>query len=588
MTTSEGAGILARGLLVIMLCSLAQAQQPSSREDKSEETTTGAITGRVVNENGQPLANASVVVRTLGFQGQGQSTTTDGEGNFQLRGLDATAYLVFAAAPAYITMPRDPDSSQSAYSRVGESVRLELIKGGVITGLVSTSADEPVVSVRVRAYMVRDSNGQPPRVGIPFREQTTDDRGVYRIYGLAPGTYIVSAGGGSGNFSGFDMNAYDADAPTYAPSSPRETAAEVNVRAGEETGSVDIRYRGDPGHLVSGTARDAAASADSSFFIRLTPVSNIGAQMSISSFQPPGGRGFTFFGVADGDYDLTAQTFFPGGEINLSESRRIKVKGADLTGIELFTKPLGTVLGRVALVESKTPECKGKRRPLFAETVVSAWHNEKDRTKDQPQFVWGYGAPTLPDKQGNFTLRNLAPAQYRFSTRSFAKYWYLQSIALQPTVSPAAAAATASRAVDAARNWTLVKPGERVSGLILTLAEGAASFHGQIKLVEGQKLPSRLFVYLVPAEREKAEDVLRFFASQVAADGAFAINNLAPGRYWVIVKVVRENESSVLTKLRLPDESEARANLRREAEAAKTEIELKPCQNTLGSKLPLN
>jgi carboxypeptidase family protein len=588
MTSSEGSGIFVRALMVIMICSFAQAQQPSSRDDKAEELTSGAITGRVVNENGQPLANASVFVRPFGVPGQGRSTTTDGEGNFQLSGLDATAYLVSAATPAYITMPRDPDSSQSAYSRVGESVRLELIKGGVITGLVATSSDEPVVSVRVRAYMIRDSNGQPPRMGLPFREQTTDDRGVYRIYGLVPGTYIVSAGGDSGNFSGFNMNAYDADTPTYAPSSARDTAAEVNVRAGEETGSVDIRYRGEPGHLVSGTAKGVTASVDSSFFMRLTPVSEATGQMSISSFQPPGGRGFAFPGVADGDYDLIAQTFFPGGEVNLSDPRRIKVRGADVTGIELVTKPLGTILGRVALVESKTPECKGKHRPLFAETVVSAWHNEKDATKDQPQFVWALGAPTLPDKQGNFTLRNLAPGRYRFSTRSFAKYWYLQSISLQPAMTPAATAAMASRAVDAARNWTAVKPGERVSTLILTLAEGAASFRGQMKLAEGQKIPSRLFVYLVPAEREKAEDVLRFFASQVAADGAFAVNNLAPGRYWAVVRVAPETESGVLAKLRVPDESEARASLRREGEAAKTEIELKPCQNMLDYKLPLN
>jgi hypothetical protein len=588
MTTREGSVILARALLVLMLCSLAQAQQPSSREDKSEEPKTGAITGRVVNENGQPLANASVFLSAFGSQGQGRRTTTDGEGNFQLVGLDAMAYLLSAASPGYITMPRDPDSSQSAYSRVGESVRLELIKGGVITGLVSTSADEPVVFVMVRAYMIRDSNGQQPRMGIPFREQTTDDRGVYRIYGLAPGTYIVSAGGGSGSFPDFNMNAYDTDTPTYAPSSPRDAAAEINVRAGEETGSVDIRYRGDLGHIVSGSASGSAASGDSSFFMRLTSLSKLAGQMSISSFQPPGERGFVFFGVADGDYDLTAQIFFPGGEINFSEPRRIKVKGSDVTGIELVTKPLGTVLGRIALVESKTPDCKGKRRPLFAETVVSAWHNEKDSTKDQPQFVWGFGAPTLPDKQGNFTLRNLAPGQYSFRTRPFAKYWYLQSISLQPAVAPAATAAAASRAVDAARNWTVVKSGERVSVLILTLSEGAASFHGQIKLVEGQKPPLRLFVYLVPAEREKADDVLRFFASQVAADGAFAMNNLPPGRYWAIVKAARENESSVLTKLRLPDESEARGNLRREAEAAKTEIELKPCQNMVDYKLTLN
>jgi hypothetical protein len=45
---------------------------------------------------------------------------------------------------------------------------------------------------------------------------------------------------------------------------------------------------------------------------------------------------------------------------------------------------------------------------------------------------------------------------------------------------------------------------------------------------------------------------------------------------------------SPLTKLRLPDETETRAKLRRDAEAEKTEIEFKPCQNVTDYQLPLN
>ena len=51
----------------------------------------------------------------------------------------------------------------------------------------------------------------------------------------------------------------------------------------------------------------------------------------------------------------------------ISEPQRIKVRGADVTGIELTTKPLGSISGRVALEESKVPGCKGKRRPVFGE-----------------------------------------------------------------------------------------------------------------------------------------------------------------------------------------------------------------------------
>lgn len=587
MTTRRTKLVFVLAVLLITACSLAQAQQPPSKDEKSEELRTGAITGRVVNENGQALASALVSVRAYGSLTQGRNTTTDVEGNFQINGLDVGAYQVFAGAPAYITLPRDPDSSQSPYSRIGDSLRLELVKGGVITGVVTNAADEPVVYVIVRAHMIRDSLGQPPRSEVSNRQKATDDRGVYRIYGLTPGTYIVSAGNGGDYYSRFNTSAYDADVPTYAPSSIRDTAAEINVHAGEEISNVDIRYRGEQGRVVSGIAKGAGNPLESQFSVTLTTAASQGMRMNLTTFQPPGGRGFAFFGVADGDYDLTANMYTPGGDPNLSEPKRIKVRGSDITGIELLAKPLGTIVGRVALLESKLPECKAKRRPLFAETVISAWHNEKDATKDQPQFIWALGAPTVPDNQGNFTLRNLAPGQYRFSTRPFAKYWYLQSFSL-PAATSGASTGTTSKTVDAARTWTAVKPGDRISGLILTLAEGAASFHGQIKLVDGQKLPAKSFVYLVPAEREKAEDVLRFFALQVEADGTFAMNNLAPGRYWALARTARENESNILSKLRLPEESEFRANLRRDAETAKTEIEFKPCQNLLDYRLPLN
>ena len=143
-----------------------------------------------------------------------------------------------------------------------------------------------------------------------------------------------------------------------------------------------------------------------------------------------------------------------------------------------------------------------------------------------------------------------------------------------------------SRPFDAARNWTTLKSGERLSGLAITLAEGAASLRGQIDAAEGQKLPPKLFVYLAPAESERADDVLRYFAALGSGDGSFALNNLPPGRYWVIARTAGENESNVLSKLHLPDEAEARAKLLHEAATAKIETEFKPCQNVTDYRLP--
>lgn len=121
----------------------------------------------------------------------------------------------------------------------------------------------------------------------------------------------------------------------------------------------------------------------------------------------------------------------------------------------------------------------------------------------------------------------------------------------------------------------------------MTLTEGAASLRGEVTMQEGGTLPGRLYVFLIPAEREKTQDVLRFFAAPVSADKKIALNNIAPGRYWILIQPALEGASPTLTKLRLPDETEIRIRLLRDAEAVKNEIEFKPCQNVTGYQLPV-
>ena len=162
----------------------------------------------------------------------------------------------------------------------------------------------------------------------------------------------------------------------------------------------------------------------------------------------------------------------------------------------------------------------------------------------------------------------------------------MQSITLPPLATPAAKPSEPNRNQDAVSNWTTIKHGDRLSGLVVKIAEGAASLRGQITTEEGVTLPGRLYVYLVPTEREKIQDVLRFFAAPVFANRSIALNNIPPGHYLMVVRPALDSVRPTLTKLRLPNETETRASLRREAEAAKTEIEFKPCQNVTGYQLP--
>lgn len=573
------------GLTLVM--AFAAGVTVQSQDETQTVPATGTISGRVVTENGQPLPNAAVYLGASIPLFQPRIAITDSEGNFKVSGLDPSLYGISVSVPAYVPPFRDPNSPPSYY-RVGDSVTLNLMKGGVITGTILSSSGEPVVQVAVRAVLVRDSNRQQPKSTTYQLQKTTDDRGVYRIYGLLPGSYLVSAGGR--DTVNFLASAFDNDAPTYAPSSTRDTASEITVRAGEETGGVDIRYRGEPGHVVSGFVKGPTQPPSTSpINISLVQISNGAPLMSAVSFQMPNSKGFAFYGVGDGDYDLTAQ-FTPGpGEIMLSEPRRITLKGADITGIELSVKPLGSISGHVALETSNELECKDKRKPLFTETLVVAQRSEKGIPKDQARLFNYFSPQGSPNKSGDFQLRNLGLGQYNLNTRFFAKYWYLRSIEREGPAAPLGTgrAGPANRQTDVARTGVGLKFGERASGLILTLAEGAASLRGTVKLAPGENIPARLYVHLVPAEKENADDVLRFFAAEVNSDGTFVLNNLPPGRYWTVTRVAADSEFRLDAKVRAPDEAELRAQIRRAAEAAKTTLELKPCKNLNDYQLPL-
>jgi hypothetical protein len=88
-------------------------------------------------------------------------------------------------------------------------------------------------------------------------------------------------------------------------------------------------------------------------------------------------------------------------------------------------------------------------------------------------------------------------------------------------------------------------------------------------------------VYLVPAEPDKSDDVLRYFVSAIGEDQTFAFNNVPPGKYLALI----DAPSSPLSKLRLPESAPTRTKLRRTAEAKKSAIELKPCQNVTDYQL---
>lgn len=562
-------------LLSASLC--ATAQRGPEPAYAKVESKTGAITGRVVNENGQPHVNVDVLVRPVTPEGLPNThTSTNRDGVFKLSGLERGSYYVSAAVPAHI--PKSP-AARPVVFKDGDLVILVLVKGGVVTGTVTDQKGDPVVGIGVRVQMVSDESGRRYDDAGRNYENMTDDQGVYRVYGLPTGTYVVSADGSIEERSPLrrSVNGFAKDLPTYAPSSSREGADEISVRIGQEVSNVNIHYRGEHGSTISGIVNGLHVN-HRGYSLALTSIVEGGRRWN-SQFQ--GAGEFAFDGIPDGDYHLTAMAYWNDSTRSLSESIVLRVRGADIEGIELTTSPMASIEGRVVLevLKAPPPECTDKRQLQFPDTSVTAWHRVTEGTKKKPQFVWRAGGPVTPNAEGKLKFSNVAASEYYFTVRFSAQHWFLQSIAFAPL-------APDGKSIDATRTWTILKPGDRLSGLTFTLAQGAGLIRGEISLAEGQTLPEKTVAFLVPAEPKRADEVLSYYAAPVSSAGLFWLNNVAPGRYWILAQQGIDDTRYDVSKVRLPDGTEIRSSLRRAAEKAKTEIEIKPCQDVT-FRLPL-
>jgi hypothetical protein len=133
--------------------------------------------------------------------------------------------------------------------------------------------------------------------------------------------------------------------------------------------------------------------------------------------------------------------------------------------------------------------------------------------------------------------------------------------------------------MDASQNGVEVKSGEKVSGVELAIAEGAASLKGKVVPPdENAKLPRRIRVHLIPAEMTAANEALRYYEIIANNDGSFDLKNLAPGRYLLRLRAAEESESAAAPDRPAAWDAIERAKLRHEAEALKIDVELKPCQ----------
>jgi hypothetical protein len=243
-------------------------------------------------------------------------------------------------------------------------VDFHLPRGAVITGTVFDQHGHPAVGVRVAAQRYQFASGRWDMVGIG-RDNSTDDRGVYRLFGLPPGDYYVEA---SSRLTTSDPTR---SGSTYYPNSADLGSAQrISLRAAQERVGIDVSLAFSNTARVSGRVVDASglplASARSVSLVARNPS---GLRNRSAPIQPDGS--FVIEGVPPGEFTLYASTpdtegpvQFAMADLLMSGSAREQVvlrttTGATATGtiavaggidvpflpddLQLFTMPMGFV-----------------------------------------------------------------------------------------------------------------------------------------------------------------------------------------------------------------------------------------------------
>jgi hypothetical protein len=314
--------------------------------------------------------------------------------------------------------------------------------------------------------------------------------------------------------------------------------------------------------------------------VLLTSLST-GQVLAISAVQPgENTNAFAIYGVPDGDYEITAQRIDTNSvEVLTSAPRRVTVKGADVTGIGLRLAPMASISGKI-LLETAQTACENERKSTVEEVALAARRDTGAGAAVDPSALLQQDGSA--GAKGDFSIYNLQAGRYFIESKLPNENWFVKSIAANvpsSAASNAKGAASPPASNDIARNGVTLKSGEKLTGVTLTLSDGGASLRGKVvSEAAGARLPSRLRIHLIPAETTARDDVSRYTEAFVQSEGTFALNNIAPGRYWLIARAAPNDEPGDRPPARAAWDANERAKLRKEVEALSVEVELKACQ----------
>ena len=541
--------------VAVLLTLLAGIPSAWAQEPKE----TGKITGRVTLD-GKPARDITVIA-TLSFTDSSKivesflnksaslKATTDSDGLFRFEDVTAGKYRLTPFAP---TLVSDSQESGSDVTVTGgnttEGVNFSLSAGGVITGKVTDSDGRPAIGEKI-SLKAADSNpaavssvaAMMSTLGAAGRMYSTDDRGIYRIFGLRPGRYLVSAGSESDVFSTMFRLRPKRTQTFYPGVTDQARAKQVQVTAGSEVSAIDIQFSAaDKGFVVSGRVIEAQKGTPiAKAMIAYSPArglpnratnsvdhndaDNDNEDQVVSNFPGgiPGGftttndRGeFRFEAVASGSYkievsQLSALTGTGTSEF-YADPLNFEVRSANLDRLELKVHRGASISG---VVVSENTDGQGGLQS-YGRLMLSA------SVTDAQTKSFSAGTATVGE-DGTFRIGGLKAGK--------------ATIRLFSVSEPEAAVLRMERNGAELQGGVDIQADEQVTGLRVVVTQANCVIKGHVTIEGGSLPPGQPLTVRARRLNGDQTDFSDSDSDAVDSKGDFVIEDLGPGTYEVEV-----------------------------------------------------
>lgn len=476
-------------LVMVWFLSLASPSLTSGEHQSQSPTEPGGSIAGQVTLRGTPVQGVLVLVRSdPPTGGDFAAGKTGPNGQYRITHLPAGSYSVAASALVLTSAEgRDQYGRRITLDRgeTRENVDFSLIRGGAITGRVSEANGRPIIEEQVSIIALAAGRPQQPYYRAS-QMMSTDDRGVYRVYGLPPGRYKVSVGAGAGSLYRRLDQGQTYYPHTYHPGVTEEAKAGiVDLIEGGEVSGVDI--------VVGARARTFEASGRIVDAETGRPQPGInwgygGNAMSTFGRQSDANGGFKITGLMPGRYSVFAgcegDYYMDQVEFDLTDH--------DVTGLEITRHRGASISGKVVVDGVSDPAVLNK----LNQVSMSAG---------------GVGSSIDPD--GTYYFCGLRPGKIKISARTFLHggFWLLR---------------IERDGIDL-RQGIEVSPGDHVTDVRIVLGCGTGVIRGQVTL-SGTDLPQGVRMQ-IQAKRLGDEDIQLF--EETDERGRFVIEGLITGEY---------------------------------------------------------